>query len=114
MSEEKKYTAGEVAAFGILGPIMLGGVVVLMFPFQVYCAWCDMLVWNWFAAPYLHLPAMSLWVSVGIGTWMRLQTMSTKIVKDEKTLLWRGITGSLFVHSAALLVAYIIHNRLSR
>lgn len=108
-TEEMKYTAGEAALIGVLGPLFIGGYVVLLFPLQVYAAWCDMLIWNWFAAPYLHLPTMSLWISFGIGTWLGLQTASTKVVKGEEISLWKGALGSLVMHSAALLVAYVVH-----
>ena len=66
-------------------------------------------VWNWFAAPYLHLPLMTLWVSVGIGFWARSQTYTFKVVEDEKIKVWTGILYLVLGHSMMLAGAYLIH-----
>lgn len=94
---------------GLLSPILIAAVLVVFFPLTMFCAWCDMHVWNWFAAPYLRLPAMPYWIALGIGLWIRLQTSSTKLVKGEETYFWRGIFGSIFLHSATLLTAFLVH-----
>lgn len=107
--EKKKYTAGQATAIAILTPFTVAGLWIAFFPLTIFCAYCDRMIWNWFAAPYLHLAPMSLWMAVGIGLWIRLQTLQTKKVKGEKTETLTPIIDTLFMHVGSVVTAYIIH-----
>lgn len=107
--EEKKHTLGESALILAGVPVAFVGICLLFIPLSMYCAWCDMHIWNRFAAPYFHLGPMSLWISFGIGYWIRLQTMSTKVIEGEKTSAWQGTGLGLLAHTMLLLTAFVIH-----
>jgi hypothetical protein len=107
--EDKKYAPEQAIGIAVLSPFIISFIWVAFLPLTVFCAWCDRFIWNWFAAPYFHLAPMTLWMAVGIGLWIRLQTMQSKSVKGEKTETLIPIVRSIIMHVGSVLTAYVIH-----
>src|ERR1700744_2404114 len=106
MSEKNDYK--ELATV-LLAPWFVAGLLVVTFPITMYCAWCDLHMWNWFVSPFLHLPLMPLWVAVGIGFWIRSQTFDHREYEDHKLRWWNTVFGSIIGHTVALGISAFVH-----
>lgn len=73
----------------VLSPPFVVGLWIVLLPYSLLCAYCDMRVWNWFAAPYFHLAALSLWPAYGSNLWLSShQYVRPQYKDDERKVRW--------------------------
>lgn len=122
MTESKKYTPGEFAAYGAVGAVVLAFFIaiipIIAIPLTAYYVWCDMHLWNWFIVPYFGLPPMTLWW--GVGMWTMISSIKTTYSskeepeEDKKWSPWKTFGMAILGHTATLLTGYLIHHYLAK
>jgi uncharacterized BrkB/YihY/UPF0761 family membrane protein len=106
---DKKYTLGEVAAIGIITPLMLALIMLISVPISLFEAWIRSTLWNWFVAPYFHLNPIKISVMFMFGY---IVTLFYPLIPQDKENKWYTlILGVVLVHLIALIFGYFIHQR---
>ena len=107
----KKYSMGEILAYGVVAPATLVFIYLLAAPFFLVDAWMQATIYNWFFPPYLGLPVISIWLMVAVGLFLSLLRQPQPVLKDEYLKLTAlKASGILFLHHVVcLLFAWGIH-----
>jgi len=116
---EKKYTLLESFLIFVFGGVAVGVIVpfmvVVTFPLTMLSAWIRLTLWNWFAVPYLHAPAVPYWAVVGLGVLVNTfsQSSSPNGYKPKASETFSMILMPVVVQLIGLGIAYIIHTHIS-
>ena len=66
MAEEKFTFVESLLVLPVAAVVFIGAVFILL-PFGFLLSWVRMILWEWFAVPLLHLPALSFWQIYALG-----------------------------------------------
>lgn len=110
-SLERKNPLVYNAVFALVMPPLHVAIVLALLPLSMFCGYCDMRVWNWFAAPYFHLPALGFWPAFGFNLWLASHQYREPVYKDdERRVQWfRTAYSWLITHGAMLAVGAGVH-----
>jgi len=116
---EKKYTLLESFLIFVFSGVAVGVIIPLMvvvtFPLTMLTAWIRWTLWNWFAVPYLHVPAVPYWAVVGLGFLVSsfAHTNSPNGYKPKASETFSMIVMPVVGQLICLGIGYIIHTHIS-
>lgn len=116
MSETKKYTLGEIAAYIGVVPMVFGAIAIATLPLGLATAWMRSTVWNWFGVPYLHLPTVGVLPMFAIECLLSLFRARSRELKGEfyAKPAWRELIVSFISDCLQFGFCVLVHLWLAR
>lgn len=111
MKEKDQSVFRSVAILSGLPVMFVAATFGLGVPIGMFYAWARVLLWNWFAVPFLHLHPIPFWVMFAVGLLISSFRPSSEALKKdhyEYGTLSRMLTPMLN-QLLLLLVGYALH-----
>jgi hypothetical protein len=103
---------GAVATLAGLPVVIVATVLILTIPVSLYSSWIESTLWGWFVVPLFHLPPVSTWQMLALGTIVTCWRKKDRALKKEyyeSSALVDGVV-SILVTTLCFGVGWGIHH----